>query len=275
MEHIKKALELTRNSLAGGQQGLDSITPASLIRQPGFPAFTPETSEIAVREIALDRDYLESQRIIAFNNADRRTRSFDILRTQVLQTMKAHDWQLLAITSPTPNCGKTLTAVNLGLSIARQQETSVLLIDLDLQKPRVAQYLGIKPEQGLLAVLGQRASLGDAMIDTRLGRQRLRVVPCETPTQNSSEWMASRAMTALIQQVRQYYRSWIVILDLPPILPSDEVLSILPQVDCVLLVTAVGTSTASEIKECSKHLQSASVVRVVLNKTSRVSDAYY
>ena len=53
-----------------------------------------------------------------------RSKAFDMLRTQVLQAMDQHQWQLLAITSPTPGCGKTLTAINLALSIARQADRS-------------------------------------------------------------------------------------------------------------------------------------------------------
>jgi predicted GTPase len=53
------------------------------------------------------------------------------------------------------------------------------------------------------------------------------------------------------------------------------VIAIVPQVDCVLLVTAVGTSTVAEIKQCNRHLQSSEVVRVVVNKVEEPSAKYY
>jgi hypothetical protein len=62
---------------------------------------------------------------------------------------------------------------------------------------------------------------------------------------------------------------------LPPILPSDDVISILPQLDCVLFVVAAGTTTAQEIKECNKHLESTEVLRVVLNKSEDTTATYY
>jgi hypothetical protein len=58
-------------------------------------------------------------------------------------------------------------------------------------------------------------------------------------------------------------------------LTGDDVLSLLPQIDCVLFVAAVGSTTVTEIKECNKHLQSTSVVRIVLNKVSETGPSYY
>ena len=69
-----------------------------------------------------------------------------------------------------------------------------------------------------------------------------------------------------MQDLTGHGRSRIVILDLPPLLGGHDVLSILPQVDCVLLVAAVGTSKLAEIEDCYKYLQATDVVRFVLNK---------
>ncbi len=87
--------------------------------------------------------------------------------------------------------------------------------------------------------------------------------------------MASQALASLLQQIKREFRAWTVIVDLPPVLMSDDVISILPQIDCMLFVAAAGTSTLTEIKECNKHLQSASIVRVVLNKAADTTSKYY
>jgi protein-tyrosine kinase len=70
-------------------------------------------------------------------------------------------------------------------------------------------------------------------------------------------------------------RSHVIILDLPPILSSDDVTAVLPQMDCVLLVAAVGTSTVTDIDECNRHLQSSEVVRVVVNRATDSGQNYY
>lgn len=61
----------------------------------------------------------------------------------------------------------------------------------------------------------------------------------------------------------------------PPLLLGDDVISILPLMDAVLLVTAVGTTTTTEIKECQKHLQRTPIVRVVVNKAPESHSTYY
>jgi Mrp family chromosome partitioning ATPase len=226
-------------------------------------------------EIELKDSFLQSNRIVAHNGANICAKPYDMLRTQVLRAMDLKGWKILAITSPTPECGKTLTAINLALSIARQPERSVLLVDMDLQRPRIASALGVSRSEGLLGVLGGRIQLREAIIQARVGNHRFMVLPGEAPTSDSSEWMTSRAMSAMMQQIKMDYQSRIVILDLPPMLSGDDVIAILPQVDCVLLVAAVGTSTIAQIEECNKHLQSADVVRLVLNKVPEVDVKYH
>ena len=95
------------------------------------------------------------------------------------------------------------------------------------------------------------------------------------PTINSSEWMTSNSMAAFWREIKRDFRGWTVILDLPPMLLSDDVISVLPQIDCVMFVATVGTSTIREIKECTKHLESTSIVRVVLNKSTDAITSYY
>jgi len=226
-------------------------------------------------EVVLKDSYLQSKRIISHDSGDPRSKAFDMLRTQVLRTMDLKGWQFLAVTSPTPKCGKTVTAINLALSIARQPERSVLLVDMDLQKPHIAKCLGLRCEDGLLGVLEGHMALGSAIVQARVGKHRFMVLPIEHSTSGSAEWMASRAMGTMLQNIKRDYPSRIVILDLPPMLTSDDVIAILPQVDCVLLVAAVGTSTTAEIEECNRHLQSADVVRLVLNKVPQASTKYY
>ena len=79
---------------------------------------------------------------------------------------------------------------------------------------------------------------------------------------------------AELQAIKRDFRNWTVILDMPPMLASDDVIAMLPQIDCVLLVAAVGNSTLSEIKECNRHLQAREVVRLVLNKSSESTTRY-
>jgi protein-tyrosine kinase len=185
-------------------------------------------------------------------------------------------WRTLGVTSPTPGCGKTLTALNLAFSIARQPDQSVVLVDMDLQKPQIANCLGLRlADGGVLDVLEERATLRSAMRPVRAGNQRIVVLPTAA-TKESSELMGSRNMRNLLQDIRKAYPSHIIIVDLPPILSSDDVIAVLPQIDCILLVAAVGQTKAAEVEDCTRHLRSSNLVRLVVNKaTEAISNYYY
>ena len=148
-----------------------------------------------------------------------------------------------------------------------------MLVDLDLQRPRLANYFGIAPQNGgALAVLKERATLRDVTMPILAGNQEL-VVVLTPSAKESAELMSSRQMGNLLRDLRNDFQ--IVILDLPPILSSDDVIALLPQIDCVLLVAAVGLTKTSEIEECVRHLQQTQLVRVVLNKTEDAESSYY
>jgi Mrp family chromosome partitioning ATPase len=259
----------------GDAQG--PVRPASPPPPPPPPTAAPTDTEAYshFKSIRLNEARLESRRIISFDATDQRCKPFDILRTQLLQSMDAKSWQVLAVTSPTAGCGKTLTAINLAISIARQPERSVLLVDLDLRNPQVARRLGLPCEAGVLGVLDGEVSLSEALVRAHIGRYDFLLLPAEGAATDSSERIASRAMRALMQELRSDFHSRTVILDLPPLLLSDDVIAVLPQVDCALLVTAVGSTTVAEVEECNRYLQATNVARVVVNKVPEWNRKYY
>ncbi len=275
MENIRQAVERARTAQGGARPSISAGPPGAGLPRPGDVG-GGYTVGADFQEVVLNPARLPARRIVAHNGADLHSRPFDMLRTQLLQAMDLKGWKIVGITSPTPGCGKTLTAINLALSIARQPERSVMLADFDLRKPKLAAYLGLDAaDDGVLGILGARTVLSDAVISVRVGNYRFPLLPTAA-TAESSELMASRAMSELMREIRRDFYSNVVIIDLPPILTSDDVIAILPQIDCVLLVAAAGLSKTAEIVECTKHLQSTDVVRVVLNKaTESGSHNYY
>jgi protein-tyrosine kinase len=263
VDSIRHAIELARGQVAAQRASFSGI-PSGL-----------NAPDADVAEVRLNPAHLEATRIVAHNSSGAHGRYFDMLRTQVLQEFDKNSWQFLAVTSPTAGCGKTVTACNLALSISRLPERSVLLVDCDLQKPKVSEYLGLKREQGVLSVLGGSATLPEVIVRALVGRTNMLVLPGEVCHGGSSEWMASQTMTSLLQGIRTEFRSRIVIFDLPPVLVGDDVLSILPQMDATLFIAAVGSTSVSQIKECRKHLQGTPVVRIVVNKATEPTESYY
>lgn len=262
MDSIRQAVDLARAAALGGEQ-----------LQPPFGRMPP-VLDPQIKDVELRPDHLESTRIISHGIADDHGRYFDALRTQVLQAMDKNNWQFLAVTSPTAGCGKTVTACNLAMSIARLSERSVLLVDLDLQKPKVAEYLGINQKEGLLDILEGRATVSSKIVQACVRRTKMLVLPGQA-CKGSSEWMASQAMETTLQTIKREFRSRIVIFDMAPLLVGDDVISILPRMDAVLLVAGIGNTSPNDIKECQKHLQATPVIRVVVNKVTEANDSYY
>jgi len=268
VDSIKQAVELARAA-------------ENAPRKPGSPSGFHDNSHASrldpqIRDARLDPAHLEAARIVAHGaSSGEPGRYYDMLRTQVLQEMDKKSWQFLAVTSPTAACGKTVTACNLAMSIARLPERSVLLVDLDLRKPMIADYLGVGGTGGVLSVLEGRATLSSTILQASLGPTSMLVLPGSAPSSSSSEWMASQTMGTLLQAIKREYRSHLVIFDLPPMLLGDDVISILPRMDAALLVAGVGNTSVADIKECQKHLQRTPVVRVVVNKSTETAGSYY
>ena len=93
-----------------------------------------------------DSQVMEESRFVSEVEDRSATAAYKIMRTRVLQRMRSNNWRTLLVTSAGAGEGKTLTASNLALSISRDVNQSVLLVDLDLKRSRVAQYFGFDVE---------------------------------------------------------------------------------------------------------------------------------
>jgi protein-tyrosine kinase len=265
VDSIKQAIDLARSAEGGAKRAAVDLPDRA----------RPGQRDIQFREVRLSEAHLEETRIVAHEVGTPHGRYYDMLRTQVLQEMDKNSWQFLGVTSPTVACGKTITACNLAMSLARLPERSVLLVDMDMRQPMVAGYLGLESDSGILSVLEQRSPLESALFEVSIGASKLLVLPGQVVATASSEWMASQAMGTLLQTIKRDFKSRIVIFDLPPMLIGDDVISILPRMDAALLVAGVGTTSVSDIKECQKHLQRSNVIRVVVNKVTDSADDYH
>lgn len=269
MERIKEAIAKAREK-QGGSEGRGSV--AKKIVQNSDIVEGPIVYN-QTRVVDLDVSHMESNRIITLDNEDPNSISFDILRTQVLAKMEANNWRTLAITSPTPGCGKTVVAINLALSIAKQTDYTALLVDFDLRRPRVAAYLGLPKENSFSDYLDGKIEFNDALVNP--GIPRFVVLPNRRPVKNSTEVLTSRKVKALVEDLRDRYEKRICIFDLPPLKTTDDAIAFIPQVDCVLMVVSSGETKPAEVKDCRRQLQSSNLLGVVLNKSEEVAKTYY
>jgi capsular exopolysaccharide synthesis family protein len=191
--------------------------------------------------------------------------AYKVLRTQVCQRLAANRWNTLAVTSPRGAEGKTLTAVNLAISLALEVNHSVLLADLDLRRPGVHRVFGYAPEVGVSDFLTEAASIGEMLFNP--GVERLVVLPGREPLYNSSEALSSHQSLDLVEELKHRYPSRFVIFDLPPVLSADDAMAFAPYVDAVLMVVEEGRTTQDELLRAVEYLNGTPLIGTVLNRS--------
>ena len=278
MERIKQAVEKDKKLHPSGSSRPTQPHPSSqYTAAPHTTETQHELEDISYKQtrvVKLQMEHLGKHRIFAFSKNNAMSMNIDLLRTQVLQKMKENNWRTLAITSPSPEAGKTVVAINLAMSIAQQTDKTAMLVDFDLRRPKVGAYLGLPMEKSLNDLLDGTAELPDVLINPDM--PRLVVLATKIPVSKSSETLSSNKISGLIKELRERYESRIIIFDLPPVLVIDDALALLPQVDCVLMVVASGMSSRREIEDSLRHIPTEKVVGVVLNKAEfQTSDSYY
>lgn len=262
-------MEIIKPDTEKAEQQTSSKAMTPTAQSPGLNAL----SYVQTKVVPLRPEHLERHRIVAYNKNSNMGGAFDLLRTQVLKIMEENGWRTLAITSPTPGAGKTVLAINLAMSIAHHTTKTALLVDFDLRRPKVGEYLGLPMDQSLNELLADEADLQDVLVNPTL--PRFVVLPTREPIPLSTEVLSSPAVSHLIADLRERYNSRIVIFDLPPLLSSDDVINVLPKFDCVLLVVANGLNSKKEIEESLHHLGTANLIGTVLNKAEPENRAYY
>ena len=169
--------------------------------------------------------------------------AFQTLRASLTYFNVDSPMNSVVVTSALEGEGKTTVAVNLATATARAGK-SVLLIDGDLRRPRVAQQLGLDTEFGLEAVLAQERSLIEGLVEIQTEEGRLRVLPA-VPVSHPSELIASERMRLLINKMSNLVD--FVIVDSTPLLRVSDALPLLDQVSGVVMVGRVGKTTRTAL----------------------------
>lgn len=190
--------------------------------------------------------------------------AFDMARTRLMQVLKDNGWRSVAITSPTPQCGKSFVALNLAFSMANLEDTRTVLMDMDLKDPSLAKMLDMSEASSMEAFL--RAEIGASTLLRRCGRN-LAIGANSTPSLFSAEILQSAAAAKMLKSIVQEVSPDVVLYDMTSMFARDDVLAFLPNVDCTIIVAAAEQSTFAEVDICERQLaERTNVVGVILNK---------
>jgi len=255
MERMYRALELARlpGELAEGLEAQPAVEPPPAQRH----AFVAP----------VDPARLRSRRIVLAEDAGAAASAYRMLRAQFLPRLRASQIRTVGVVSAADGEGKTLTTANLALSLAAEPNQTVLIVDLDLRHPSVASLLDLPATCGLEAWLGGACSLSGLFWRLQ-GIERLSILPTITPLAGSSEVLAGPRAKDLMQHLATRYADRIMLIDLPPVLLADDVLTIAPLLDAVILVAAEGRTRRDDLLRVRELLGPVHILGTVLNRAS-------
>lgn len=275
MERLKQAMERAR---AERQLRTGAPTPSAPPAHSKPSQQTQQTQGKGIRinytrteTVPADLQALRDKRIILAEGLEPVADAYKVLRTQVLQRMRGKGLRTLAITSPTPGDGKTITAINLAISLARDVNQTVLLVDLDMKRPSIAKYFGREKGAGISDCLTSDTELADIMFTPDI--ERLVVIPGHERIVQSSEALASPRFISLFAELKTRYDDRLIIFDMPPLFSGDDVIAFLPQIDAAILVVENGKVTKSELEQ-AEQLLGDKAIGAVLNKADAASVSY-
>lgn len=213
-----------------------------------------------------DRDVLVRNRVVADSANDHRVEAYRQLRSQTLRLLRKHGLRNFALTSAHEGAGKTLTAVNLAISMSMERNQTVLLVDLDLRKPNVHTTLGLETQYGIIDHLRSGIAVENILVDP--GYERLLILPGRAVAGNLSELLTAPEMNSLVREITSRYKDRIVIFDLPPLLRNDDAMSFLPQVDACMFVIEEDATTTTQVRQSMGLLTDTLLLGTVLNKAA-------
>jgi len=171
----------------------------------------------------------------------------------------------IMVTSALPGEGKTFVSLNLAISLAKEVDARVLLVDADVLRPALLERLGIPPTKGILDLLMQpELDVDDVVLETNV--DRLSILPAGTAQGHATELLASQAMSRLVARLATDDPRRIVVFDTPPLLLTSESRVLAGHMGQVILVIASNDTPQGNVAEALSTIENCPVVFTLLNR---------
>jgi receptor protein-tyrosine kinase/non-specific protein-tyrosine kinase len=188
------------------------------------------------------------------------------LKTAIMRQTKKDFRNTLTITSPLSGEGKSITCVNLAVMLAREYGQTVLLVDADLRRPMLQDYLGISPDRGLSDCIADNVDAAEAIVKT--GIPKLSFLSSGRRVDNPAELVSSFKTKNFLTELKHRYPDRYVLIDTPPLLPFAETQALALLADGVVFVVREGVASPKGITDALELLKGAAVLGVVYNDAS-------
>jgi capsular exopolysaccharide synthesis family protein len=224
----------------------------------------PRDSDLLVEtpdSVVVATTTLEAHMVVGRTPASAVAEQYRALRTRILHGERGAATQVLLVTSPGRNEGRSLTVANLALAMAQSRQRRVCVLDADLRAPRQHQLFGISDRPGLSDVLLMRAPLESALVS--LTEHEVSVLPAGPTPQHPAELLGTTAMRRVLQTLRSRFDH--VIVDAPAAAPLADIGILAPLVDRIVLVVRAGTTSKPAIHEAIAAIEPTKLLGFVLN----------
>lgn len=283
MSLIQNALEKMRRSgaTAAGPNEATGASQAVPFGHPGSAAQEDEPAESQARRVDIDWDEVRAVGYLPAQTEMRRFADFyrQIKRPLIEKALAvggAPDARLILVSSALPGDGKSFTAINLALSMARERDISVLLVDADLPRSRISEVFGLGGEPGLVdALLRESSDIESYIVHTNVAG--LDILPAGVSVDNATELLASERMTQIAGRLATRRPRRLVLFDSAPLLGSTEASALAKIPGQIALVVRAGKTPRQAVVDAVACLNEAKLQGIILNEatTARGSGYYY
>ncbi len=220
-----------------------------------------------------DKAVLEKHGILTTDCPDLMVEQYNLLRVKIETAMGEKNARSLMICSPGPREGKTVTAVNLAISIARETSRTVLLVDADMRKPAIHRYLGIEQGPGLYEHLTKGIPLSNLLINP--GIPRLTILTAGKPSDYPADLLGGPGMEEFVADIKHRYPERLIIFDSPPLNLFSDGLYLARYADVALMVVRSCSTKEEELTRAMEEIQDTNLIGIALNRVpSRYCPSY-
>jgi len=280
IENALKRLQASR-AAAADRKGTDdhANAPEAQLRRRRPAPQADETTP--TRSISIDHEALRRAGLLPPPHEEREiSQQFRQIKRPLINaalgraSTRVPQGNLIVVTSAVPGEGKTFTSLNLALSMALEEDLTVLLVDGDAVNPRLTQLLGLEHEAGLLDVLADpEVSLSSAVVATDV--PGLAVLPSGRPTANVTELLSS----ALMREVAAHLAAdapRLVVFDSAPLLVTTESQALAQLAGQILMVIRADDTQQHVVLDALEKLDEGKAVALMLNQSTRsLHGSYY
>jgi len=216
------------------------------------------------RSVSLNPEVMERNRCVSMFPSREEVEAYRVLRTQILNRTRESGGNLIMITSALPGEGKTLTAINLALTFAREFQQTALLVDCDLRKQSIHEVLGYESDKGLVDHLVGECPVGDLFVWP--GVEKLTIISGGGTINESSEIIGSLRMKELVADMKSRYPERYIFFDVPSVLIGADALTFSLLVDFIVMVVQADKTPLGEVNKAAQMIPREKLLGLVLNR---------